>query len=89
VNARLLAERLTIRVAVSPVPVSGTGNGLVERLFAMFRLPDRLPAAAGVKVTLIEQLAPAGTLPTQLPVSTKSEAFAPLIAMLVMLNAVD
>jgi hypothetical protein len=55
----------------------------------MFRLPDRLPAAAGAKVTLIEQLAPAGTLPTQLPVSAKSEAFAPLIAMLVMLNAVD
>jgi hypothetical protein len=37
----------------------------------------------------MEQLAPAGTLPTQLLVSAKSEAFVPLVAMLVMLSAVD
>jgi hypothetical protein len=55
----------------------------------MFRLPVRLPAAAGVKVTLMEQLAAAGTLPRQLLVSAKSEAFVPLIEMLVMVSAVD
>jgi hypothetical protein len=74
---------------VIPVPVSGTGTGLPERLFAMFRLPVRFPPAAGVKVTLIEQLAPAETLPMQLSVSAKSEPFVPLNAMLVMFSAVD
>jgi hypothetical protein len=62
---------------------------LLERVFAMVRLPVRLPAAAGVKVTLIEQLAPAATLPGQLLVSAKSDAFVPPIATFVMLSAVD
>ena len=62
------AETRAILVGVTPVPARGTGSGLSERLFAMVRLPIRLPAAAGVKVILMEQLAPAGTLPTQLSV---------------------
>jgi len=76
-------------VAVTPVPVSGTDSGLPEILVAMFRFAVRLPIAAGVKLTLIEQLAPARTLPTQLSVSAKSEAFVPLNAMLVIFRAVD
>ena len=55
----------------------------------MVRIPARLPVTAGVKVTKSEQLAPAATLPRQLSVSAKSEAFVPLIAMLGMLSAVE
>ena len=69
--------------------MSGTVSGLPEILFAMFRLPARLPNAAGVKVTLMEQLAPAAPLPTQLLVSAKSEALAPLKVMPVMSSVVD
>jgi len=54
----------------------------------MVTLPVRLPVAGGAKVTLMEQLAPAGTLPTQLSVSAKSEAFVPLTATPVMLKDV-
>ena len=78
-----------MRVTATPVPVSGTDIGLAERSFAIFRLPVRFPVAPGVKVTLIEQLAPAGMLATQLSVSAKSVAFVPLVATLVMLSAVD
>jgi len=86
-KVRLLAERIAAAVAVTPA--SGTIRVLSERLFVMFRNPVGYPTAAGVKVTLIEQLAPAGRLPRQLLVSAKSEAFGPLVAMLVMLSAVD
>ena len=72
-----------------PVPKSVTGTGLPERLFEMLRVAACVPLPAGVKVTLIEQLAPAGTLPTQLSVSAKSEASVPLNAMPVVLSAVD
>jgi hypothetical protein len=82
-------DRLTIGAGVTPVPVSGTVSGLPVRLFAMFRLPVRLPVAAGVNVTLMEQVPPTDTLPRQLSVSAKSEAFVPLIVMLVMLSAID
>jgi hypothetical protein len=46
----------------------------------------RLPAAEGVKVTLIVQLAPAATLDPQLLVCAKSPALEPKTAMLVMLK---
>jgi len=72
-----------------PPPASGTGTGLEERLFEIARLAIRAPVAAGVKVTLIEQLAPADKVPTQLSVSAKSEAFPPFIETVVTVRAVD
>ena len=46
-------------------------------------VPVNVPGAAGLKVTLIVQLAPALTLPPQLLVSPKLA----LVAMLVMVSA--
>src|SRR5437879_8122531 len=89
VNVRPFAERLAIREGSIPVPASRAASWLPVTLLVMVSAPVRLPAAAGVKVTLMVQLAPAATLPTQLSVSEKSEEFVPLTAMLVMLSAVD
>jgi hypothetical protein len=47
----------------------------------------RVPAAVGIKVTLIVQLAPAATPVPHVLVSAKSLAFAPLIVMLVRESA--
>jgi hypothetical protein len=47
----------------------------------------RFPVAAGLKLTLIVQLAPAATLDPQLLVWAKSLALAPEIAMLLTLKA--
>ena len=54
-----MAERLTT-VAV-PVPERLTVCGLPLALSVMLTAAVRLPLAAGVNVTLIVQLAPAGT----------------------------
>ena len=58
-------------------------------MFGIFRVAVRVPVAVGAKVTLSEQLAPAGKLPTQLSASANSEAFAPFIETLVMATVVD
>ena len=52
-------------------------------------LPDRLPVAVGVKVTVTAQLAPAAKLlPQVLPVNAKSPILVPPIAMLVKVSVV-
>jgi hypothetical protein len=53
----------------TPVPDSATTAGLPAALVAMFRLPERAPAAEGVNTRPTVQEAPAATLPpaTQLP----------------------
>jgi hypothetical protein len=53
----------------------------------MESVPDRVPAALGVKATLIVQLDPAETLEPQLFVCAKSPLFVPPIEMLEMLTA--
>ena len=53
------------------------GLGGLVALSVMVRVPVRVPVAAGEKVTLMLQLAPAATLPPQLSDSEKSEAFVP------------
>ena len=60
------------------MPVSGTLWGLPDALSATLTEPERVPAAAGVKVTLIEQLAPAASVVPHVFVSAKS----PLLVML-------
>jgi hypothetical protein len=58
-NDRGLGDRVT--VDATPVPVKATVCGLPLALSAIVRVPLRAPAAVGVKVTLIAQLAPAAT----------------------------
>jgi hypothetical protein len=65
-----------------PVPVRAMVSGSPSALSVMVTAPLRVPAAVGVKVTLMVQLAPAVTLPPQVLVWEKS----PLAVMLVMLR---
>jgi hypothetical protein len=65
-----------------PVPFSATACGLPEALSVIVTLAARFPAAVGLKVTLMEQFAPAATLPPHVLVSEKSPLFVPVIAML-------
>jgi len=70
-----------------PVPERPTDWGLPVALSVMARAAARLPAADGVKVTLMVQLAPAATEMPQLLVWAKSVELVPKTAMLVMLKA--
>jgi hypothetical protein len=51
---------------VTPVPLSATICGLPVALSAMFNVAVRAPAACGVNITLIVQLAPAANVPVAL-----------------------
>ena len=84
-KARLEGETLTADAV--PVPERGTVCGLPAALSATVRAAVRFPVAAGLKLTLIVQLAPAATLDPQLLVWAKSLALAPEIAMLLTLKA--
>ena len=68
------------------MPLKLTVCGLPVALSVMASDALRAPAAEGVKVTLIVQLAPAATLAPQLLVWAKSTEFAPPSAMLEMLS---
>ena len=70
-----------------PVPVRLTACGLPVASSAIESEAARLPLAAGVKVTLIVQLAPAATLDPQVLVWVKSPALEPEIEMPVTLKA--
>ena len=70
-----------------PVPERLTDWGLPVALSVMARAAARLPAAEGVNLMLMVQLAPAATLDPQLFVWAKSLALAPKTAMLEMLKA--
>jgi len=68
-----LAFRVAAPVGVVvPGPVSVITWGEPVAFDVIVRLPLRLPAAEGVNVTLMLQLAPAARLPTQLPVAENS-----------------
>ena len=71
----------------TPVPERLTDWGLPVALSVMARAAPRLPAAVGLKVALIVQLAPAATELPQLLVWAKSLALTPKTAMLVTLKA--
>ena len=58
-KVRLVGERLTTEVV--PVPVRFTVCGLPVALSVILTEAVRLPAAVGVNLTLIRQLAPAAT----------------------------
>src|SRR5437870_2494121 len=86
-NALLVAESVAVG-GVTPVPVSDTDCGLPAASSGMCTEAARAPVAAGVKLTLIVQLAPGATEPAPvgqvLPAAkAKSAACAPMMVMLV------
>ena len=81
---RLLGERLA--AGAVPVPVRVTLWGLPLALSVMVTDAVRLPLAAGVKVRLMVQLAPAATELPQVLVWAKSLALVPVTATLVTLK---
>jgi hypothetical protein len=82
VKLRVVAESVT--AGAVPVPLKVTICGLVEALSVSVRLPERLPVAVGVKVTLITQLLLAATDALVLQVvPLAATAKSPVIAMLV------
>ena len=79
----------SVAVAVTPVPVRLAVCGLPVALSLTARLALRLPAAVGVNVALMVQLALAASvegLIGQLFVWPKSPGFVPPMAMLLMVN---
>ena len=86
-KSRLVDDRLTTAAALVPVPERVTAWGLPLTLSVMDSEAVRLPLAAGLNVTLTEQLALAASELPQVLVWVKSLALAPVSAMLVMLIA--
>ena len=84
-KVRLDGDRLA--TGAVPVPERLTLWGLPVALSVRVTAAPRVPLAAGVKVTLIVQLAPAATELPQLLVWAKSLALAPVSARLEMLKA--
>ena len=80
-KARLVGKKLVLGAA--PVPVRLTVCGLPVALSVMVMEPGWLPVAVGVKVTLMEQLAPAAREAGQVLVSE----YGALAVMLVMFSA--
>jgi hypothetical protein len=78
-NERLVGERLTD--APAPVPERVRYWGLPTALSVNVSEAARDPLTAGVKVTLILQVAPAATLDPQLLVCEKSLGFEPVMAI--------
>lgn len=72
--------------AVVAVPESATVCGLPGASSLMLMLAVRVPAAVGVKVTLIVQLPEAATVAPQVVVRAKSPALVPLTATPLMLR---
>ena len=85
----LVGLSVTAGAETTPVPLSVTVCGLPVALSVMLTLALRAPDAAGVKVTLMAQFAPAASvlgLSGQAEVVAKSAAFVPPDAMLVMVS---
>ena len=79
---KLRLDPPSVATGTVPVPVSETDCGLPAVLSVMVTDAARDPAAVGLKVTLMEQFAPAATLGPHVLVSEKSPLFVPVMAML-------
>ena len=81
---KLTVVVLRLTLGAVPVPLKPTTWGLPLALSVSVRLPERLPVAVGVKVTLITQLllAATGALVLQV-VPLAATAKSPVAAMLV------
>ena len=78
---RVVGAKLAL--GATPVPDKATDWGLPAALSVTVIVPGWLPVAVGVKVTLMEQLAPAATEAPQVLVW----AYGALATMLVMVSA--
>src|ERR1035441_8354220 len=78
-----MLEEEKLATGASPTPETGTVWGLVGALSATMTVAVRVPAATGLKVTLMLQEEPAATELPQLFVWIKSLALAPETATLV------
>jgi hypothetical protein len=77
------------RPTVTPMPpVKGTIWGLPMPLSVMLMSAIRVPAAVGVKVTLIVQLPPGGTDVSHVLISAKSPLLVPVIWIEVIVSAI-
>jgi len=83
-KVRVEGEALALVVAI--VPETATVCGLPVSLSVMVTSAVRVPAAVGLKVIVMEQLAPAATFDPQLLLWVKSLAFVPDSAILVILK---
>src|SRR5882762_441666 len=86
-NVKLAGLKPTVGEGAEPVPLRLIVCGLAGALSVMLIEAVRLPAAPGVKVTLMVQLAPAATELPQLSVSAKSPVLVPVMAMLETFSA--
>lgn len=84
---RLVGETVTTGAVPEPVPDKLTVCGLPPPLSATLTEAVSVPSARGVKVTVIVQVPPIGTLEPQVLLSLKSLAFAPVMLMPVMESA--
>jgi hypothetical protein len=75
-------------ITALPTPDSATVCGLLVAESVKLRVAVRVPSAVGLNTTVAEQFAVAARLAPQVVEMAKSEAFAPLMAMLPMLTAV-
>jgi hypothetical protein len=88
-SAEFCAAQLYAVAIVPPVPLSVSWCGLPGASSVMLTLADREPDALGVKVTEIEQDAPAASVlgvSGQVVVRAKSVALAPVIDMLLIVS---
>jgi hypothetical protein len=85
-KVRLVGVNTASGPPLVPVPVSATDCGLPVALSATEIAAVRVPAASGVKVTLIVQFAPLATDVPQLLVCEKSAEFVPVTEMLETVN---
>jgi len=81
-NVKVVGEIEATGPPEVPVPVRVTDCGLPVALSETETAPVRVPAAVGLKVTLMVQLAPFACDVPQLFVCEKSPAFAPVIVIL-------
>ena len=77
---KVLVDSTAIGGDAVPVPVNGTVCGLTWLLLTIVTPPLWIPAASGLKVTMIVQLAPGPSVDPQLLVAENG----PLAAMLLM-----
>ena len=86
-KVRLLGEGVAFGPETSPVPLKPIGCGLPAALSVMVTEAVRGPLWAGLKVTVMVQLAPSARPVPQVLVWLKSVAFVPVTAMLLMVKA--
>jgi len=87
-NASDVGETVTGPLLL-PLPESGTVCGLPGALLAMLSVAERVPAAVGVKVTVIVHEAPAASVDPQVVVRAKSPALVPVMLVPLMVNEAD